>query len=294
MSGNLRACLLLAMLGFGSLAFAAEMREWVDKTGKFKIEAELVETTHKGGKLRMADGEIVTVAVDKLSQADLDYLKAQKGNAAQAKKEVAKPIESVVRINIPIAEANSPEEDLIIVGFAIEVEGQPAPVVVAVRSDLEPRVPEDVADSSLTKATLLHLRRDRDFGAIERLGSPRPDGDFESHDRLLVLVGEAKAPIPALPLAERDPALGDVVEIPLLPTPTRSRNARSSARPEIKLTKWKIDSVNAFGLFMTPVDGKYPHSGALPIVDAENRVVGVYNGMGKAEEASELVVHHPN
>ncbi len=289
MSGHLGRCLFLTVLGFSSLALADEVREWVDKTGKFKVEAELVESTDKGVKLRKQDGKIVTVPIDRLSQGDLDYLKAKGKEEKEAEKVAATPIESVVRINVPVEGASGPEKDLVVVGFAIEVKGQPSPIVLAIRSDLSRRVPEEREDESLAKSTFLHLRQDRELGAIERLGVPRPpQGEWEIHDRLVVLVGDAKAKIPALQLADRDAEVGDVVQVPLLPQPTRNSNTRRTAQPEIKWTKWKIDSINAFGMFMIPIDGKYPHSGALPIVDAENKVVGVYASMGKASEASEL------
>ena len=49
-------------------------RKWTDKTGKFSIEAEYVRT--EGGKvvLRRADGKVMRVDLDKLSESDKRYV----------------------------------------------------------------------------------------------------------------------------------------------------------------------------------------------------------------------------
>ena len=50
-------------------------RTWSSRTGKFKIEATFVERTATAVKLRKADGKVATVPIERLSQADLDWLK---------------------------------------------------------------------------------------------------------------------------------------------------------------------------------------------------------------------------
>jgi hypothetical protein len=50
-------------------------RTWTDKTGKHKIEAELVEVTDGVAELRKADGTTVKMPLAKLSKADQDFLK---------------------------------------------------------------------------------------------------------------------------------------------------------------------------------------------------------------------------
>src|SRR5262245_38256924 len=49
---------------------AAEVRTWVDATGKFKIDAAFVELKDGVVDLRKADGATVTISLDKLSAAD--------------------------------------------------------------------------------------------------------------------------------------------------------------------------------------------------------------------------------
>ncbi len=60
-----------------------EIRTWSDKTGKYKIEAQLVTKVDDKVILKRRDnGEIITLAIDKLSTADQEFLKA---NAAGTK-----------------------------------------------------------------------------------------------------------------------------------------------------------------------------------------------------------------
>jgi hypothetical protein len=62
---------------------ATDFRTWSDKTGKYKIEAKLVTKVDDKVILKRRDnGEIMTLAIDKLSTADQEFLKA---NAAGAK-----------------------------------------------------------------------------------------------------------------------------------------------------------------------------------------------------------------
>jgi len=54
--------------------FAAEAREWEDRTGSFRVAAELVEADRKHVKLRRTDGTVIVVPITKLSHADGRYL----------------------------------------------------------------------------------------------------------------------------------------------------------------------------------------------------------------------------
>lgn len=65
-------------------------REWSDPSGKFRVQAELVSVRGDKVILEKADGSIITVPIDKLSQADRDFLK---NNATQTQppKSTAKP-----------------------------------------------------------------------------------------------------------------------------------------------------------------------------------------------------------
>ena len=51
-----------------------KLRVWVDSTGSFKIEAEFVEKTDAGVKLRRPDGREVTLPLDKLSVDDQNHV----------------------------------------------------------------------------------------------------------------------------------------------------------------------------------------------------------------------------
>ena len=61
---------------------AAWTRKWTDNTGKFSVEAELVEV--KGDKflLKKPDGSVVTVPIARLSEADRRHVKEQAARPA--------------------------------------------------------------------------------------------------------------------------------------------------------------------------------------------------------------------
>jgi WD40 repeat protein len=52
----------------------AQLRQWSDQSGKFKIEAQLIEVTGGNVRLRRADGRVVTVPEKMLSADDQKYL----------------------------------------------------------------------------------------------------------------------------------------------------------------------------------------------------------------------------
>lgn len=63
---------LLIAVFFADLSMA---REWTDVTGKFKVEAELIEVTDGAVRLQRRDnGKVVTVSIEKLSLADQQHL----------------------------------------------------------------------------------------------------------------------------------------------------------------------------------------------------------------------------
>ena len=49
-------------------------RTWRDATGAFSVEARLIEQSPAGVKLRLTDGRVIDVALDRLSAADREYL----------------------------------------------------------------------------------------------------------------------------------------------------------------------------------------------------------------------------
>ena len=54
------------------------IRQWVDVTGKFKIEAKLIEVTDEYVRLKKENGSEVKVSLSKLGQSAKDYLESRK------------------------------------------------------------------------------------------------------------------------------------------------------------------------------------------------------------------------
>ncbi len=61
---------------------SATARTWTDSTGVFSLEAELVEVTDGKVRLKKADGKIVSLALDRLSEADREFLNSRKKSSA--------------------------------------------------------------------------------------------------------------------------------------------------------------------------------------------------------------------
>ena len=70
------AAALGGLLGTGFDVFA---REWSDVSGKFHIEAEFVAARNGKAILEKTDGSIITVPLEKLSEADRAYIRTQTG-----------------------------------------------------------------------------------------------------------------------------------------------------------------------------------------------------------------------
>ncbi|MGQ9576340.1 MAG: SHD1 domain-containing protein [Thermoguttaceae bacterium] len=60
---------------------SAEVRTWKDKSGRFAIRAELVESDGTAVKLKRADGKVISVPVDRLSDEDRQFLDVQEKSA---------------------------------------------------------------------------------------------------------------------------------------------------------------------------------------------------------------------
>ncbi len=73
--------LLFALLALLATACPALAREWSDKSGRFRIEADLVEQTASAVILREANGRKLKVPLSSLSDADLRYLVSLKKTA---------------------------------------------------------------------------------------------------------------------------------------------------------------------------------------------------------------------
>jgi hypothetical protein len=54
----------------------AQFRKWTDRTGKFSMEAKVIEVDRQRVKLQRRDGQVTDVAIDVLSRADRRWLQA--------------------------------------------------------------------------------------------------------------------------------------------------------------------------------------------------------------------------
>lgn len=70
---------LMSLLLSSSMVFALNAREWTDKTGVFTVEAELVEVAGATVRLKKTDGTIIAVPLERLSDADQQYVKSTPG-----------------------------------------------------------------------------------------------------------------------------------------------------------------------------------------------------------------------
>jgi hypothetical protein len=78
------ATLLLAMAGSAvcdATLFAAS-RRWSDRSGKFNIDAELVEVKDNAVLLRKSDGKTISVPIDRLSKADQEFVQESQKKSA--------------------------------------------------------------------------------------------------------------------------------------------------------------------------------------------------------------------
>jgi len=78
---------VLMMLSCGLLLVAVSSswaREWTDSTGKFSVEAELVEVQGEKVILKKADGSVLAVAIARLSEADQQYVTTHAGSSKTA------------------------------------------------------------------------------------------------------------------------------------------------------------------------------------------------------------------
>src|SRR3954468_15641767 len=74
----------LLTLAVGLIPYVACARVWTDSTGKYSIEANLIAFNESTAILQRSDHQLGQVPIDKLSQADRDYLKSKEaGDAAK-------------------------------------------------------------------------------------------------------------------------------------------------------------------------------------------------------------------
>ena len=59
----------------------ARARKWTDATGNFTVEAELVQSKDGTVRLKKGNGQIINLPVEKLSEADREYLRSEPNGA---------------------------------------------------------------------------------------------------------------------------------------------------------------------------------------------------------------------
>ncbi|MBC8875870.1 MAG: hypothetical protein H8E44_41115 [Planctomycetes bacterium] len=74
---TLLAALALVVAGFSE----ASARRWSDATGKYHVEADLLEVSGEKVRLKASDGRIIDVPIDRLSAADRQYLDSLRQSA---------------------------------------------------------------------------------------------------------------------------------------------------------------------------------------------------------------------
>jgi hypothetical protein len=80
---SVKVSILVAVVLATLSSASGQTRTWTDTTGAFTVEAEFVDLVDGKVRLKRADGRIVTVTLDQLSEAD-QQLARQAGNPAAA------------------------------------------------------------------------------------------------------------------------------------------------------------------------------------------------------------------
>lgn len=212
-----RCSALAAVVLAVAVVASAEERKWTDKTGKFSVTAELVGVEDGKAVLRRADGKEISVALDRLSAADQEYIEDRPAGldstATAADEMIARIAESfyadlrnkerdVARAALtkkaealltggqsPLAGLPQPQtgKNAIKVG-SVAVDGQVAEIPVLVRA------------GGAVHKTKLHLRFEDDEWQVFAISATYPDGEksinfeaaaaVENVDPLLALMGK--------------------------------------------------------------------------------------------------------
>jgi thiol-disulfide isomerase/thioredoxin len=183
----------IALAVITGAALAAE-RTWTDKTGKFSVDAEFVKVEGDKAVLRSAAGKEITVPIDKLSDADQTFIKAQRATESEdatqanaviaeiaakffgdlrnqertvARQALTKKAEALMGAGqSPLAGLPQPETGKkAITPGTVKFEGGVAEIPVLVRA------------SGRAHRTKLHLRKEGDDWRVFALSATYPDGE---------------------------------------------------------------------------------------------------------------------
>jgi len=210
---------IVIVLATFAQAAAGEERVWTNATGKFTVTAELVEVQRGEVVLRKADGQQITVPLNRLSDTDRAFVRqhlaggAPRDNEAAGKMiaEIAETFYSILRSPDRAAARRSlttKAQDLMkggqspLMGLPRPESGDRTIRVGRVQIDgTVAEVPVQVRAGGMQHKTKLHLRYEQDRWHVFALSAMYPDGErsinFEASvalqqnvDPLLALVGQ--------------------------------------------------------------------------------------------------------
>ena len=115
-----------------AIILKAETRTWQDESGKFKIEAELLEVNEDSVRLRKADGKEISVPIARLSKTDQDFVRASQKSTTSPN-----PLDAIVRIIVPIVGPDGKQQETQAVGVAILGENNHPPTVINIATVLK-------------------------------------------------------------------------------------------------------------------------------------------------------------
>lgn len=119
----MRCFILCAVIVLSVSSAWAEVRTWSSASGKFSVQAELIEVVDGKARLRKEDGRVIAVPIAKLSSADRRLLMAQKNGATDASTPPASvKVSDGLRISAK-AQWESPPPPLVV---EISILGKPA------------------------------------------------------------------------------------------------------------------------------------------------------------------------
>jgi thiol-disulfide isomerase/thioredoxin len=201
-------------------AATAEEREWADRSGKFTVMAEFVGVDGDNVVLRRSNGKEFKVPIERISDADQEFVKAQSIGAgdtdAAAVNEIIAKIAADFYADLRTQERQLARQSLTKKAESLITAGQsplvglpqPAPGKNSVRpgevsidGDLA-EIPVLVRAGGTLHKTKLHLRREEELWRVFALSAAYPDGEksinFEAAvaaaaqdvDPLLALIGK--------------------------------------------------------------------------------------------------------
>ena len=83
---------VIMALTFAATGLSGELRTWKSANGNYSAEAEFVELTTDGSvRLKRKDGNVVTVPLDRLSDADKEFVRSHAAKSSDSSPSVAAP-----------------------------------------------------------------------------------------------------------------------------------------------------------------------------------------------------------